>query len=237
MNNHNNPNIEMNNNSDNPKDLYLDLHTICKNMDSHTQNAMDQLVNYFSQYQEIMFKVFTTSQNMSFEINQLKKNIFEQILITFHEESMQYILYIVDSIQKKYKLKYFLALADFLDLIYQNAFYDVFSVKFQELEIIDSNKIKEAHLIIFNLIVYVEHIKYCLYEQLENKVPNDNNVIKNTLSKRKSNCLLRINVCVNLLNNYPRISNKDFDYLNIIQKYDIFKKNPNFTDKFFKEIH
>lgn len=210
--------------------------SICKDMDSNTKKALDGIVAYFGKYQEIMYKVFTTSQNMSSEINQIKKDIFDEIFITYHEESMRYILYIIDNIQKKYTLKYFLALADFIDLIYQNAFYDIFAVKFQELEIVDQNKIKEAHLMIFNLIVYVEHIKYCLYEQLEAKAPN-NQAVKNTLIKRKSNSLLRINVCANLLENYPRINNKELDYMNIIDKYKIFTKNLDFNNKFFKEIN
>ena len=79
-----------------------------------------------------------------------------------------------------------MAIADFIDLVYQNAFYDIFATKFQELELIEPEKIKEAHLNIFNLIIYVEHIKYKLYEELESKAPK-NQAVLNTLKKRKSN--------------------------------------------------
>jgi hypothetical protein len=205
-------------------------------MDNNTKNAMNGIISFFPKYQEIMYKVFTTSQNMSNQINKIKKTIFDEILINYHEESMEHILYIIDMIQQKYKPMYFLALADFIDLIYQNAFYDIFAIKFQELEIMEPEKIKEKHLKIFNLIVYVEHIKYNLYEQLENKMLN-NKAIKNTLIKRKNNTLFRTNVCVNLLENYPRISDEKFDYVITINKYKIFSKNPSFTDKFFKEIN
>ena len=83
--------------------------------------------------------------------------------------------------------------------------------------------------------VYVEHIKYSLYAKLESGIP-DNQVVKNNLLQRKSNSILRINVCVNLLEKYPRINNKEYDYLHIIEKNSIFVRNKNFTDKFFKEI-
>ena len=205
-------------------------------IDDKTKIALNGIVSFFPEYQEVMYKLFTTSQNMSNEINQIKRTIFDEILITYHEEAMQYILYIIDNIQKKYTSKYFLALADFVDLIYQNSFYDIFAMKFQELEIVDPEKIKEKHLMIFNLMVYVEHIKYKLYEQLEADTFN-NQAVKNTLTKRKNNALFRINVCANLLENYPRITNKNYDYIAVIEKYGVFAKNPDFTDKFFKEIN
>jgi len=207
-----------------------------KDMDDNTKIALNGIVSFFPEYQDVMYKLFTTSQNMSGEINQIRQTIFDEILITYHEEAMEHILYIIDNIQQKYTPKYFLALADFIDLIYQNAFYDIFAMKFQELEIMDPDKIKEKHLLIFNLIVYVEHIKYKLYEQLESKTLN-NQAIKNTLIKRKNNALFRINVCANLLESYPRISDKEYDYIVTIDKYKIFAKNPEFTDKFFKEIN
>ena len=89
-------------------------------IDDKTKIALNGIVSFFPEYQEVMYKLFTTSQNMSNEINQIKRTIFDEILITYHEEAMQYILYIIDNIQKKYTSKYFLALADFVDLIYQN---------------------------------------------------------------------------------------------------------------------
>ena len=109
-------------------------------------------------------------------------------------------------------------------------------MKFQELEIVDPDKIRDKHLYIFNLMVYVEHIKYKLYEQLE-PGSYDNKAITNTLIKRKFNSIQRINVCVNLLEKYPRIDNKEYDYLTIIEKYSIFVRNMDFVDKFFKEIN
>jgi hypothetical protein len=208
-----------------------------KQPEQDAKQACDLIISFFPEYQNLMFKVFTTNCNMSNEINEIKKTIFNDILITFHEESMEYILYIIDSIQKKYTSKYSLAIPDFIDLIYQNAFYDIFSTKFQELELIEPEKIKEAHLKIFNLIVYVEHIKYKLYEQFENKIPNTNTAILNTLKKRKNNSILRINVCANLLENHPRITNEEFDYVKIIEHYGIYTKDSNFSDKFFKEIN
>lgn len=206
-------------------------------VEPNTKKACDTIIECFSEYQNIMFKVFTTSRNMSNEINEIKKYIFENILITFHEESMEYIAYIIDTIQEKYTSKYFLAIPDFIDLVYQNAFYDIFATKFQELELMSPEKIKEAHFKIFNLIVYVEHVKYKLYEQFENKTPETNIAVLNTLIKRKSNSILRINVCSNLLENYPRIDNYEFDYKNIIIKYGIYTRDPDFNDKFFKEIN
>ena len=53
-------------------------------------------------------------------------------MIYYHEEVMKNIVYIIDTIQQKYTFAYFLALPDFIDLIYQNAFYDIFAVKFQD---------------------------------------------------------------------------------------------------------
>jgi hypothetical protein len=205
-------------------------------MDNNTKIALNGIVSFFPEYQDIMYRLFTTSQNLSSEINQIRKTIFDEILITYHEDVMENILYIIDNIQQKYTPKYFLAIPDFLDLIYQNAFYDVFAIKFQELEIVDPDKIRDKHLYIFNLMVYVEHIKYKLYEQLESTVP-DNQAVKNTLIKRKTNSLLRINVCVNLLENYPRINDKEYDYLDTIEKYGVFVRNMDFVDKFFKEIN
>jgi len=204
-------------------------------MDQNTKNILNSVVNYFSEYQEIIFKIFSTSQNMSIEINEIKKEIFEKYLITYHHEILENIIYIISTIQEKYKSKYFLAIADFVDLIYQNSFYDVFSIKFQEMELLYPLSITENHLMIFNLIVYVEHIKFKLYEQLELKTNNLN--IKKTLEKRKTNSLLRINVCVNLLENYPSITNKDYDYQTIITKNGFFKKNSDYVEKFFKEIN
>jgi hypothetical protein len=200
------------------------------------QPVLNSLVSFFPEYQDIMFRLFTTSQNLANDINQMRKTIFDEILISYHEEVMENILHIIDSIQQKYTPKYFLAIADFIDLIFQNAFYDVFAMKLQEMEIVNPDKITTKHLYVFNLMVYVEHIKYKLYEQLEPTSP-DNRAIKNTLIKRKSNSIQRINVCVNLLENYPRIDNKDYDYLNIIEKYGLFVGDMNFTDKFFKEIN
>ena len=214
----------------------MNTHNQFKNMNDDTKNVLTGIVNFFPEFQEVMYKLFTTKQNMSIEINQIKRTIFDNFLITYHEEVMQHILYIIDNIQQKYTSKYYLALADFIDLIYQNAFYDIFAVKLQEMEIISPDEIKETHLLIFNLIVYVEHIKYKLYEQLESNSLN-NQAIKNTLIKRKNNNLSRINVCVNLLEKYSGISNKDCDYITIIDKYKIFVKNPEFIDKFFKEIN
>jgi hypothetical protein len=133
-------------------------------------------------------------------------------------------------------MKYFLALCDFIDLVYQNSFYDIFAVKFQELEIINPEKITERHLLIFNLIIYVEHIKFKLYEQFESKTLN-NNAVKNTLNKRKNNSLFRINVCINIIDDYPKINDTEYDHTKIINKYSIFARNPEFTDKFFKEIN
>jgi hypothetical protein len=210
--------------------------TLFADMEPDTKNALNSIVGFFPDYQDVMYKLFTTSQNMSNEINQIRRTIFDEILITYHEESLKYILYVIDNAQQKHTPKYFLALADFIDMIYQNAFYDIFAMKFQELEIVDSEKITEKHLMIFNLIVYVEHIKYKLYEQLESDTVN-NQPVKNTLAKRKANSLLRINVCANLLENYPRINDENYDYINTISKYGIFSKNPEFTDKFFKEIN
>lgn len=200
------------------------------------KKACDTIVNFFPEFQNLMYKVFTTSQNMSAEINKIKRIIFDDILVVYHEDSMEYIKYIIKSIQEKYTPKYFLAIADFIDLIYQNAFYDIFATKFQELELMEPEKIKEAHLNIFNLIIYVEHVKYNFYEKLENDAPN-NASINNTLVKRKNNSLLRINVCVNIIENYPIISNQEYNYKNIIDKYNIYVKKPDFTDKFFKEIN
>lgn len=204
-------------------------------VEENTKKACDAIVNYFPEYQNIIFKVFTTSRNMSNEINEIKKNLFDNILVVYHEESMEYIVYIIQTIQEKYTPKYFLAIADFIDLVYQNAFYDIFSVKFQELELVEPEKIKEAHLKIFNLIIYVEHIKYRLYEQLENKTSLSS--ILTTLKKRKNNSILRINVCENLLKGHPRINNYEFDYKNVIVKYGIYTRDYEFTDKFFKEIN
>ena len=124
-----------------------------KNLEPSILNALNRIVRYFPEYQDIMYKIFTTSQNMSNEINQLKKNIFDEILITFHEDVMENILYIVDNIQQLYTQKYILAIVDFIDMIFQNDFYDIFSMKFQELEIIDPDKITIKHLYIFNLMV------------------------------------------------------------------------------------
>ena len=205
-------------------------------MDNNTKIALNGIVSFFPEYQDIMYRLFTTGQNLSSEINQIRKTIFDEILITYHEDAMENILYIIDNIQQKYTPKYFLAIPDFIDLIYQNAFYDVFAMKFQELEIVDPDKIRDKHLYIFNLIVYVENIKYKLYEQLEATVP-DNQVVKTTLIKRKTNSIKRINVCVNLLENYPRINDKEYDYLDTIEKYGIFVKDVDFADKFFKEIN
>jgi hypothetical protein len=202
-----------------------------------TKKACDEIVKFFPEFQNLMYKVFTTSQNMASEINKIKKIIFDEILVVYHEESMEYIEYIIKSLQEKYTPKYFLAIADFIDLVYQNAFYDIFSVKFQELELIEPEKIKEAHLKIFNLIIYVEHIKYKFYEELENTSPINNVSIHNTLKKRKNNCILRINVCLNILEGHPEISNKEYNYKNIIEKYNLYVKTPDFTDKFFKEIN
>jgi hypothetical protein len=198
--------------------------------------ALNGIVSFFPEYQDIMYRLFTTGQNMTNEINQLKKTIFDEILITYHEDVMANILYIIENIQQKHTPKYLLAIPDFIDIIYQNDFYDVFAMKFQELEIIDPDKITVKHLYIFNLMVYVEHIKYNLYVQLESKFP-DNQAVKNNLITRKANSILRINVCVNLLENYPRISNKEYDYLHIIEKNSIFVRNMEFTNKFFKEIN
>jgi hypothetical protein len=203
----------------------------------NAKQACDLIIDFFPEYQGIMYKVFTTSRNMSNEINEIKKTIFNNILITFHDELMEYITYIINTIQKKYTSKYFLAIPDFIDLVYQNAFYDIFTTKFQELEIISPEKIKESHLKIFNLMVYVEHVKYKLYEQFENNAPKTNIAILNTIKKRKNNCILRINVCDNLLENHPRITYKEFDYKKIIEHYKIYTKNPDLTDKFFKEIN
>jgi hypothetical protein len=200
------------------------------------KKACDAIISFFPEYQNIMYKVFTTSQNMSHSINNIKKTIFDEILIVYHEESMENILYIIKTIQDKYSPKYFLAIADFIDLVYQNAFYDIFATKFQELELIEPEKIKEAHLNIFNLIIYVEHVKYKLYEELESK-SSDNLAILNTLKKRKSNSILRINVCVNIIENYPPISNQQFNYKNVIEKYNIYIKTQDYTDKFFKDIN
>lgn len=209
---------------------------VISNPDNNIKIALNGIVSFFPEYQDIMYKLFTTNQNLSNNINQLRKTIFDEILITYHEDVMENILYIIDSIQQKYAPKYFLAIADFIDLVYQNSFYDVFAMKLQEMEIVDPERITPKHLYIFNLMVYVEHIKYKLYEQLEPTSP-DNKAIKNTLINRKSNSIQRINVCVNLLENYPRIDNKDYDYLTIIEKYGIFVKDIDFTDKFFKEIN
>ena len=207
-----------------------------KQPEVEAKRACDGIVSFFPEYQNVMFKVFTTSQNMSNEINSIKKSIFDEILITYHEESMEYILYIIETIQNKYISNYSLAIADFIDLIYQNAFYDIFSTKLQELELVQPEKIKEAHLRIFNLIVYVEHVKYKLYEQLE--TANSNNLaVVNTLKKRKNNSILKINVCANLLENYPRISDKELDYVITIEKYGIYTKVTGFSDKFFKNIN
>lgn len=214
----------------------LKIHYMTTQPYSNIKNACEQIVSFFPEYQNTMYKVFTTSQNLANKINQIKKTIFDEILITYHEELMENILYIIDLIQQKYTSSYLLAIPDFIDLIYQNAFYDIFSTKLQELEICEPEKIKEAHLKIFNLIVYVEHIKYKLYEQYEDKALN-NNAILNTLKKRKTNSLLRINVCVNLLEPHHVISDQEYNYINVIDKYGIFSKMPDFDDKFFKEIN
>jgi hypothetical protein len=205
-------------------------------IDSEIKNQLDKIINYFPKYQNIMYRVFTTSQNLSCEINFIKKEIFDDILVIYHHEVLKYITYIITNIQQKYKSNYFLALPDFIDLIYQNAFYDIFSVKFQELEFVNPEKITENHLLIFNLIIYAEHIKYKLYSDFETKNLS-NQSIKNTLEKRKNNSLLRINVCCNLLENHQRITDANYDYLNIIDKYKFFTKDNEYTEKFFKDIN
>jgi hypothetical protein len=220
----------------NENDKTKNLNEKNKDFELNVQNALNGIVSFFPEYQDLMYKLFTSRDNMTNEINKLKKTIFDEILITYHEEVMENILYIIENIQQKHTLKYLLAIPDFIDLLYNNDFYDVFAMKFQELEIIDPDKITVKHLNIFNLMVYAEHIKYNLYVQLESKLP-DNEVIKNNLITRKANSILRINVCVNLLENYPRISNKEYDYLHIIEKNSIFVRNMEFTNKFFKEIN
>lgn len=189
----------------------------------------NELVKYFLQYQEIMYKVFTTSQNLTLQINNIKKNIFDNLFILYHEEMMLNISFFIDSIKNNYNLKYFLALADFIDLVYQNAFYDIFASKLVDLENNEPEKITKEHMKIFYLIIYVEHVKYMLYVDLEPKTTNQN--ILNTLKKRKENSILRINVCVNILRNY-----KEDDYKNIIEKYNIYTENPDFIDKSFGKI-
>lgn len=207
-----------------------------KTPENKIKNACDSIVNFFPQYQNVMYKVFTTNQNLSNEINNIKKIIFDNILVVFYEESLEYIEYIIESIKQKYTSVYSLAIPDFIDLIYQNAFYDIFSAKFQELEIKQPDKITNEHLKIFNLIIYAEHIKYMLYEEYKNKTSSTNTTIMNTFEKRKNNSILRINVCMNLLKQYPRINDEYFDYVNIIDKYKIYNSKQDFENKFFKEI-
>lgn len=201
-----------------------------------TEKIMSSLAGFFLDYQDLMYLVFTTSQNMSNEINKLKKLIFDEYFVRYHEEIMENIEYLINYIKKTYTPKYYLAVVDFIDLVYQNAFYDIFATKLQELEIVNPEKIKEPHLYIFNLIVYVEHIKYKLYEEYETK-STDNPSIKKTLQKRKANSLLRIGVCCNLLEPYPKITNEELNYLNVISKYSVFERNLEYCEKFFKDIN
>jgi hypothetical protein len=189
----------------------------------------NELIKYFLQYQDIMYKVFTTSQNLTLQINNIKKNIFDNLFISYYEEMMINVSYFMESIKNDYKPKYFLALADFIDLVYQNAFYDIFTSKLAQMENSEPEKITSEHMKIFYLIVYVEHIKYELYSELELKTTNQN--ILNTLKKRKSNNILRINVCDNILKKY-----NENDYLNIIDKYNIYTPNPEFSDISFTKI-
>ena len=61
-------------------------------------------------------------------------------------------------------------------------------------------------------------------------------IILNTLKKRKDNSLLRINVCVNLLEKYDT-SDDIYDHLKLIDKFNLFVKSNDFTDKHFKNIN
>jgi hypothetical protein len=204
-----------------------------------TKKILNSLAGFFYDYQDLMYQVFTTSTNMANEINKLKKTLFDEYFVRYHEEIMENIEYLIEYIKTTYKPKYFLAVCDFIDLVYQNAFYDIFATKLQELEIVNPDKIKEPHLYIFNLIVHVEHVKYNLYVQTEmiNSQTSNNPAVGKTLEKRKANSLLRIGVCTNLLEPYSQITNQEFNYMNIIKKYGVFEKNMTYHEKFFKDIN
>lgn len=218
----------------NQLDKQLEKNLNSSNIDKEILSVLDKVINFFPSYQNIMYLVFTTGNNMANDINQLKKEFFDQIVINYYEDVLEHILYIIDSTQRQHKSKYFLAFADFIDFIYQNSFYDVFSVKFLEMETKDSSKLTPRHLHIFNLIVFVEHVKYDLYMHMEKDSPN-NVAIFNTLKKRKENSLLRINVCVNLLEKYDT-SEDLYDHLKLIEKFGSFVKSDTFSHKIFKNI-
>ena len=116
------------------------------------QILVNKICSFFPEYQNIMYKVLTTSQNMSNNINRIKKEFFDEVFIPYHIEMMENITDVLEKLQKQENIKYLLAIVDFIDLIYQNAFYDIFSKKFQELENMYPDNIKEAHLRTFNLI-------------------------------------------------------------------------------------
>jgi hypothetical protein len=205
------------------------------NIDPEILSVLNKVINFFPSYQNIMYQVFTTGNNMANDINELKKEFFESVVINYYSDVMEHIFYIISETQRQYKSKYFLAFCDFIDFIYQNCFYDIFSVKFQEFELKNPQTLTPKHLHIFNLIVLVEHVKYDLYSHMEEDAPK-NVAILNTLKKRKDNSLLRINVCVNLLEKYDT-SDDIYDHLKLIDKFNLFVKSNDFTDKHFKNIN
>lgn len=220
-----------------------------QHIDEKTKQMLNDLAALYQNYQDLLYEVFTSNKNVSYEINETKKHVFEKYFMKYYNEIMENIMYVIDAVQKNYEPKYLLSLVDFIDLIYQNSFYDIFAKKMQELENKNPEYITKDHLKIFHLIIFVEHIKYKLYEFYETKVPNTNDNIKNTLLKRKNNAILKMNVCMNILqdymfdknNNYISTYENDEDYeydcKKIITKYKIFNRNLEYTKKFFTDIN
>lgn len=171
-----------------------EIDSICKIIDTYP--------TYLNLYQKYM-----KGEKITKELDELYRPIFSQILIPYYMEIMPNIQEIVTLIEKKYpNTENQYAIIDYIEFLCGNIYYETFVF---ELGKIPVKEIKSDHLIVFKYILYVEYVKYKMYEKVLNTISSDSK-FKPAMTKRKDFVIKKINYTIDLIEKKYLDYNKEF---------------------------
>jgi len=202
------------------------------------KQALSKIASYFKKYQEIMLPYvayldqITDEQKEVFsnKLKELQKKLITEVLMFYSCESLLIIHKVMNKAQEVTKPLYPLALLDFVEFVYSNMFYELFLLNFNSRNL-KKEDVKEEDICHFDYMVFVEHYKYNCYKDAIKQLKKANaltNSLEKTIDMRCSNCLKKINVCVNILEPYTRPKDITYSADKTIEKHKIFKRDESF---------
>ncbi len=171
-----------------------EIDSICK--------IIDTFPAYLNLYQKYM-----KGEKVAKELDELYRPIFSQIMVPYYMEIMPNIQEIVSLIEKKYSnIVNEYAIIDYIEFLCGNIYYETFVFELGKIPVKD---IKTDHLIVFKYILYVEYVKYKIYQQILSTIPLDSK-FRPAMTKRKDFVIKKINYTIDLIEKKYMDSHNDF---------------------------